>query len=102
MRKKKRSEQSISDVLREYLGQRTVLGVAIPVLSAHIEAAESGSRFQGLSERQIQQGFRELVGRFIKSDYHSTYIDRRLGRRGFLELSGDRYPFAPLFLKESF
>jgi hypothetical protein len=91
MRKKKRSEQSISDVLREYLGQRTVLGVAIPVLSAHIEAAESGSRFQGLSERQIQQGFRELVGRFIKSDYHSTYIDRRLGRRGFLELSGDRY-----------
>jgi hypothetical protein len=68
-----------------------VLGIAIPVLSGHIEAVRRGKKFAGLSERQIQEGFNELAGRFIKSDYHSTYIDRRLGRRGFLELSGDRY-----------
>lgn len=35
--------------------------------------------------------FRELTSKFIKSDYHSTYIDRRLGTRGFLELSENRY-----------
>lgn len=68
-----------------------MLGVAIPVLSGHIEAGRRGKKFRGLSDRQIQEGFNELAGRFIKSDYHSTYIDRRLGRRGFLELSGDRY-----------
>lgn len=83
--------QSLSDVLRKYLGQRTVLGVAIPILAAHIEATELGLEFQGLSDKQIQKGFKELAGRFIKSDYHSTYVDRRLGHRGFLELSGDRY-----------
>lgn len=88
---KKRSERSICDILRSCLGQRTVLGVAIPVLSGHIDAGRRGVKFGGLSEKQIQKGFNELAGKFIKSDYHSTYIDRRVGRRGFLEFSGDRY-----------
>lgn len=97
MSTKRRSERNLSVILRSCLGQRTVLGVAIPVLSGHIEAARRAVKFRGLSERQIQEGFNQLAGQFIKSDYHSTYIDRRLGRRGFLELSEDRYRMrAPL------
>jgi hypothetical protein len=91
MSTKRHSERNLSVILRRCLGQRTVLGVAIPVLSGHIDAMRSAVRFEGLSEGQIQDGFNQLAGQFIKSEYHSTYIDRRLGRRGFLELSEDRY-----------
>ena len=83
--------KNICTVLRSHLGQRTVLGVAIPVLDGHIGAAKSRRSFGGLTERQIEAAFRELTSRFIRSDYHSTYIDRRLGQRGFLELRGNRY-----------
>lgn len=89
--KLRKSNSNICTILRNHLGQRTVLGVALPVLEGHIEATNSGRPFKGLTEKQIEAGFRELTSRFIRSDYHSTYIDRRLGRRGFLELSGGRY-----------
>lgn len=68
-----------------------MLGVAIPVLSGHIEALRRHINFEGVTERQIQAGFKDLAGRFIRSEYHSTYVSRRLGRQGFLELSGDKY-----------
>jgi hypothetical protein len=68
------------------------LGVAIPVLSGHIDALRRGRKFEGMTEEQIQAGFKDLTRKYIRSDYHSTYVDRRLGRRGFLELSSeDRY-----------
>jgi hypothetical protein len=73
------------------LGQRTVLGVAIPVLIDHIRATKQGRTPRGLTEKEIEAGFKQLAGRYISSEYHSTYIDRRLGRRGFLELNEDRY-----------
>jgi hypothetical protein len=85
------STKNICTILRKHLGQRTVLGIAIPVLAGHIDAIKRGGSFAGLTEKQIEAGFRELSARFIKSDYHSTYIDRRLGQRGFLELSGNKY-----------
>lgn len=89
----RKPNKNICTILRRHLGQRTVLGVAIPVLAAHIDAAKKGRAFQGLTEKQIEVAFGELTSKFIKSDYHSTYIDRRLGPRGFLDLSGKRYKF---------
>ncbi len=80
---------NILGILRQHLGQRTVLGVAIPVLSAHIDAAKIGRRFGGLTERQIETAFRELNSKFAKSEYHSTYLHRGLAR--FLEAVENRY-----------
>jgi hypothetical protein len=94
---KRRPERNLSAILRRCLGQRTVLGVAIPILSGHISALRRGRKFEGMTEEQIQAGFKELAGKYIRSEYHSTYVDRRLGRRGFLELSEERYRIrAPL------
>lgn len=80
---------SILSVLREHLGQRTVLGVAVPMLFAHIDAAKSGRRFAGLTEKQIEIAFGQLNSQFVKSEYHSTYLHRGLAR--FLEAQGNRY-----------
>jgi hypothetical protein len=85
------SAKDIRSILRKHLGQRTVLGVAIPVLLDHIEAAKGAMATDGLSEKQIESGFRKTLAKFISSEYHSTYIDRRLGARGFLEFSNGRY-----------
>jgi hypothetical protein len=63
------------------------------VLLGHIQALIQGRVFDGLTESEIVEGFRELAGRFIKSDYHPTYIQRRLGPKGFLEIVGERYRF---------
>ncbi len=49
--------------------------------------------FRGLTETEVKNGFQKLADRFIKSDYHPTYIQRRLGPRGFLEVSDERYRF---------
>src|SRR5271165_429987 len=88
---RKGRSKDICFVLRKHLGQRTVLGVAVPVLADHILAAKRGTISDGLTEKQIETGFRQLLSKFISSDYHSTYIDRRLGTRGFLEPSGGKY-----------
>ena len=86
-----RHAKDIRSVLRRHLGHRTVLGVAIPVLAHYIKAARQGRVSEGLTEKQIETGFRQLLTKFIRSDYHSTYIDRPLGERGFLEPSKGRY-----------
>jgi len=83
------SRTGISAVLRRHLGQRTVLGVALPVLSGHRDAMRKGEEFRGLSEKEIEIAFRGLNSKFGKSDYHSTYLHRGLAR--FLETSGSRY-----------
>jgi hypothetical protein len=85
-------------VLRGHLGQRTVLGVAIPVLDDYIFAARAGRSTEGLTEKQIEGGFRQLATRFIHSDYHSTYIARRLGKAGFLDFANGRYTIRPSLL----
>jgi hypothetical protein len=43
--------------------------------------------------------FRDLAKRFGHSDYHPTYIQRRLGPRGFLELNGTRYRFRAVLMQ---
>ena len=86
-----RPVRDIRTILRKHLGQRTVLGVAIPILADQVRTAKMGKPATGLTEKEIESGFKQLAGKYIKSEYHSTYIDRRLGRRGFLELVGDRY-----------
>ncbi len=63
----------------------------MPILAGEIDALKDGIEFEGSPENQIRIGFNDLVGRFIRSEYHSTYIDRRLGSRGFLELAGEKY-----------
>ena len=84
-----RRTRDICSILRAHSGQRTVLGIAIPVLSAHIADANDRREPRGLTERQVENGFRELSSRFVKSDYHSTYLHRALAR--FLETVGNRY-----------
>ena len=84
-----KAQRNVCAVLRHHLGQRTVLGVAIPVLSAHIDAVKAGGQPKGLTERQIEIAFRELSSKFVKSEYHSTYLHRGLAR--FLEASENRY-----------
>jgi hypothetical protein len=66
-----------------------VLGVAIPVLSAHSQARKKGEDFKGLTEREIESAFSELNSKFGSSEYHSTYLHRGLAR--FLETSKGRY-----------
>jgi len=84
-------DKDIRSLLRKHLGQGTVLGVAIPVLADHIEAAKEGTSPGGLTEKQIEAGFRQVLAEFVKSDYHSTYIHRRLGASGFLEPLKGKY-----------
>lgn len=93
------TSRSIGSILRKHLGQRTVLGVAIPVLAHHINAARAGKLSGGLTDRQIEAGFRSTLAQFINSDYHSTYIDRRLGARGFLEFHNGKYRLRPALLE---
>jgi hypothetical protein len=93
--------RNIGSLLRRHLGQRTVLGVAIPILEDHIDAAKRGLVPSGLTERQIEAGFRKILAQFISSDYHSTYIDRRLGARGFLEFSDGKYRLRPALLADA-
>jgi hypothetical protein len=85
------NKRTIGSILRRHLGQRTVLGVAIPILADHIAAAKRGATSAGLTEKQLEAGFRALMAQFISSDFHSTYIDRRLGARGFLDFSDGKY-----------
>lgn len=96
----RRVNRNICLVLRRHLGQRTVLGVVIPVLEGHIKAIRQGVSFEGLTEAQVKDGFQKLASRFLKSDYHPTYIQRRLGPRGFLEVTGERYRFQTLLLTD--
>lgn len=93
--------KSIGSVLRKHLGQRTVLGVAIPVLQDHIDAVRRGATPEGLTEKQIEAGFRKTLAKFISSEYHSTYIDRRLGARGFLEFFDGKYRLRPSLLTDA-
>jgi len=85
--------KTIVDALRRHVGQRTVLYVALPILDETARALRQKSVFAGLAETDIVQVFRDLAKRFGHSDYHPTYIQRRLGPSGFLELDGTRYRF---------
>jgi hypothetical protein len=87
------NNQTLITALRRHLGQRTVLGVAVPILKATINAMRRGSVFHGLSEAKIAAGFRDLCSQYLDCDYHPTYIQRRLGPNGFLSIIADRYRF---------
>jgi len=88
-------------MLRKHLGQRTVLGVAIPILQDFVRASSEGRLSDGLTEREIEEGFRKLAAEFIHSDFHSTYIARRLGSAGFLDLAGGRYRLRSALLADT-
>ncbi len=98
-RLKKSVSPRLIDLLRRQAGRRTVLGVALPILSAQIAAMHAGQPFAGISAKQIETGFRELCGKFLHSQFHTTYIDRRLGPRSFLILEHDLYRFRPALLE---
>ncbi len=89
--------RSLDAILRKHFGQRTVLGVAIPVLQATIKAKVAVRDFEGISYKEIERGFNSLGRKYLRSDFHPTYIQRRLGPSGFLESSDELYRFrAPL------
>jgi hypothetical protein len=94
------NKKNICTVLRRHLGQRTVLGVAIPILEEYIIATRAGHAPNGLTERQIEDGFQQLATQFIHSDYHSTYIARRIGRSGFMDFTNGRYRLRPSLLSD--
>jgi hypothetical protein len=93
--------KNLCSVLRKHLGQRTVLGVGIPLLDDYLAAARDGRVSEGLTEKQIEDGFRKLATQYIHSDYHSTYIARRLGRAGFVDFTDGRYRLRPSLLESS-
>jgi hypothetical protein len=70
-------------------------------LEDHVRAAKAGRITYGLSEKEIADGFNRLASQFIHSDYHSTYIARRLGKAGFLDLSNGRYRLRPALLADT-
>jgi hypothetical protein len=96
--KSTRRGETLPAVLRKHLGQRTVLGVAVPVLDEYLRATNRGVAPIGLTEKEIEEGFRGLANQFIHSDYHSTYIARRLGKDGFLEFANGKYKLRPSLL----
>jgi hypothetical protein len=93
------TKRTIVDVLRRHLGERTVLCVAIPILRGYAKSLRLSAPFDGLTEKEIANGFRELTKTFGNSDYHSTYIQRRLGPRGFLETVRAKYRFRPSLIE---
>ncbi|MGH9607223.1 MAG: hypothetical protein ACRD3N_16165 [Terracidiphilus sp.] len=90
--------KNLPRILRRHLGQRTVLGIAIPVLDDYLIAAKTGEETGGITERQVEDGFRQLSTQFLHSDYHPTYIARRLGRMGFLDFTNGKYRLRPSLL----
>lgn len=90
-----KAKRNISDILLRHAGQRTVLGVALPVLQAMIRALEAGESFPGLTSKEIELGFKRLGERYIRSEFHPTYLQRRLGPTGFFEVSNLHYRFRP-------
>jgi hypothetical protein len=89
--KKASAIKSLSSILRKQLGKRTVLCVAIPVLDDYILERKAGRISGGLTDKQIEAGFRSLTAQFLHSDFHSTYLARPLGSSGFLDLSDGKY-----------
>ena len=75
--------------------------MAIPLLNDYLDAVKGGDTLDGLTERQIEDGFRRLASQYIHSDYHSTYIARRLGRAGFVDFTDGRYHLRPSLLKNA-
>ena len=63
-------------------------------------ALRRSTQFLGLTEGEIIVGFRQLAATYLSSDYHPTYIQRRLGPNGFLEVAGDRYRFRSPLVQE--
>lgn len=88
-----KDKKTIGDVLRRHAGQRTVLYVALAILAEHRRAIAAGTVCDGLPEREIVKVFRDFAKKYGHSDYHPTYIQRRLGHRGYLELNGSKYRF---------
>lgn len=88
-------------MLRKHLGQRTVLGVAIPLLNDYLTAARNGQTSDGLTEKQIEDGFRNLATQYIHSDFHSTYLVRRLGRAGFVDFTNGSYCLRPTLMENT-
>jgi hypothetical protein len=78
-----------------------VLGIAIPVLDEYIHAAKVQKTADGLTEKQITEGFNQLASQFIHSDYHPTYTIRGLGERGFLDRSTGRYRLRSSLLEDT-
>lgn len=98
MKTRPSSARNLRSVLQKQLGKRTVLGVAIPLLEDHISEAAVGRLSLGLTDKQIETGFRQLAAQFLHSDFHSTYLARPLRDSGFLDFSGGKYQLRPSLL----
>ena len=87
--------RNLRDLLKRQAGKPTVLGVALPVLAATIDAARAGDRFLGVTGAEIRAGFRSVAAAHLRADFHTTYLARPLAARGYLLLEGGRYRFRP-------
>ena len=75
--------------------------MGLPLLNDYLAVARDGRVSDGLTEKQIEDGFRKLATQYIHSDYHSTYLARRLGRAGFVDLAGGKYRLRPALLENT-
>jgi hypothetical protein len=89
---------SLREVLLRQAGRRTVLGVILPVLDAHIAAARLGEPFGGLTSPEIRRGYDLLARRFLTTEYSTTYPNRQLSTRGCFARVGERYALRPELL----
>ncbi|MFZ0392888.1 MAG: hypothetical protein WBV33_06625 [Terracidiphilus sp.] len=75
--------------------------MGLPLLNDYLAAAKGGQLSDGLTEKQIEDGFRKLATQYIHSDFHSTYIVRRLGRAGFVDYADGKYRLRPSLLEDT-
>lgn len=85
--------KTLREMLLRKAGQRSVLGVVIPIIDAALAALRAGVPFEGASEDQIKVGFASLAAGYLHCDFSTSYLSRRVGRRDLLELNGELYRF---------
>lgn len=90
--------RNLRTVLERKRGQRTNLGVVIPVMRGYLESARVGKTSVGLTEAEIKAGFDALAAKFIASEWHPTYLHRAVGPRGFLEEQEGRFRLREVLL----
>lgn len=89
------SGRSLRDVLLRQAGRKTVLGVVLPVLDAHIANLLRGTTFRGLTSSEIRIEFEKIASQYLTTEYSTTYPNRQLSTRGCFILTADRYKLRP-------
>lgn len=91
--------KTLREALVKQVGRRTVLGVAIPILEAMLAMPQDGATFPGITASEIKSGFASLAGKYLRSEFSTTYLARPLSPSGFLEFRQGLYRFRPTLIQ---